>query len=171
MDHIVLIGMPGSGKSTIARRLSGILSLPFLDGDTEIEKRTGETLSATIARIGLQGFLRLKEQRLLSLSLAVTVFAPGGSSVYSPAAMSYMKSNALTIYLEVPLKDLQNRTGSLEKRGVVIRNGQSFEDLYRERVPLYLQYADLTLDARNLSADEVLERLLPQITSLGIARS
>ena len=126
MDHIVLIGMPGSGKSTIARRLSGILSLPFLDGDTEIEKR-------------LQGFLRLEEQTILSLSLAGTVFAPGGSSVYSPAAMSYMKSNALTIYLEVPLKDLQNRTGSLEKRGVVIRNGQSFEDLYRERVPLYLQ--------------------------------
>ena len=171
MNHLVLIGMPGSGKSTIARALSGALSLPYLDGDTAIEKRTGEPLHATVARLGLDAFLRLEEETILSLDLNHTVFAPGGSAVYSRAAMEHMKRGALTVYLRVPRDLLEKRAGPLSQRGVIIRDGQSFQDLCNEREPLYVQYADLILDTDDLPVDALIEKLLPRIHQAGIVRS
>lgn len=171
MDHIVFIGMPGCGKSTLASAIASCTPLRFVDGDAEIEKRTGEPLSVTLSRLGQEAFLRLEEEALVSLPLSGTVFAPGGSAVYSPDAMAHMKRNALTVYLHVPLETLEKRVGPLDARGVVMHCGSSFEDLYRERAPLYARYADLTLETEGLTVREVLEQLLPRLESLGIARS
>ena len=171
MNHIVFIGMPGCGKSTIARALTSRIPFRYVDGDAEIERRTREPLSATLSRLGADGFLRLEEETILSLPLEGTVFAPGGSAVYSARAMAHMKQDALTVYLRVPLETLEKRVGPLDARGVVIRSGKSFADLYCERAPLYMRYADLTLETKDLTVDEVLEQLLPHLKPLGIARS
>ncbi|MBR2288524.1 MAG: shikimate kinase [Clostridia bacterium] len=168
-NHLVLIGMPASGKTTLALALSSLTSLPFLDGDQEIERRTGERLETIISRLGIDGFLKLEEETLLSLDLKSCVFSPGGSAVYSKNAMAHVTDGAFTLCLDAPLTVLEKRMGDPVARGVIMRPGQTLEDLYLERESLYHAYADLILSTGDHTVPELVHELLPRLRDLGLA--
>lgn len=157
MKNIVLIGMPGSGKSTIGVVLAKVLGYEFLDSDLVIQKREGRLLSEIIEQEGVDGFLAIENDVNKSLNVDRTVIATGGSAVYGKEAMEHLKKNGTVIYLRLGYKTLRRRLGSLKKRGVVLHKGQTFRMLYDERTPLYEQYADLIIDEENKTIRETLQ--------------
>ncbi|MEE1196147.1 MAG: shikimate kinase [Lachnospiraceae bacterium] len=157
MKNIVLIGMPGSGKSTIGVVLAKVLGYEFLDSDLVIQKRENRLLSEIIEQEGVDGFLKIENDVNKSLDVERTVIATGGSAVYGKEAMEHLKETGTVIYLRLAYKPLRRRLGSLKKRGVVLRKGQTFRMLYEERTPLYEQYADLIIDEENRTIRETLQ--------------
>ena len=145
MSNIILIGMPASGKSTVGVILAKLLGFDFIDTDLLIQKREKKRLSQIIASRGIDGFLEAEEAACLSVKTDQCVIATGGSVVYSEAAVSHLKTLGTFVYLEVDFGTLQSRLNDIERRGVVLRPGQTLEQLYQERVPLYRRYADLTV--------------------------
>lgn len=145
MDNLILTGMPGSGKSTVGVLLAKALGMDFLDSDLLIQKRTGELLSETIAREGIDGFLEIEEDVNASLMCTNSVIATGGSAVFGKRAMDHFRSIGRVVYLEVPVGELASRLGDLDERGVVHQPGQTLKDILEERTPLYKRYADLTV--------------------------
>ena len=142
----ILIGMPGCGKSCMGRAVSKKLGLRHIDSDRIIEKRTGKRLSEIIAEEGVEAFKKIEEDTLLSMKLENAVFSTGGSAVYYPRAMEYLKSIGTVVYIYCSYEVIEERLGDLSKRGVVMRDGQTLRDLYEERTKLYKQYADITVD-------------------------
>ena len=159
-ENLILIGMPGSGKSTLGKQLAKALHMRFMDADRAIEKETGEPLQKTIDRDGPEAFLRVEERVLLSLCVSGCVLATGGSAVYSDAAMKHLKTAGRAVYLSVPFSEIQARLADFSGRGIVLKNGCGLKDAYLERMPLYEKYADITVDCAGLSADECLNALL-----------
>lgn len=153
-DNIVLIGMPSSGKSTIGVVLAKSLGYRFIDSDLVIQERTGLLLSEIIDGQGLDAFIQIENEANASLDCHKSVIATGGSVVYGREAMEHLKSIGTVVYIEHSLEELIERIGDLTKRGVAIKTGQTFKDLYEERVPLYEKYADITISAKNLSIRE-----------------
>ena len=145
VSNIILIGMPASGKSTVGVILAKLLGFDFIDTDLLIQKREKKRLSEIIASRGIDGFLDAEEAACLSVKAEQCVIATGGSVVYSEAAVSHLKTLGTFVYLEVDFGTLQSRLNDIEGRGVVLRPGQTLEQLYQERVPLYRRYADLTV--------------------------
>lgn len=159
MECIVLIGMPASGKSSVGRRLAARLLCPFIDGDDLIRARTGMPLDEIIAREGADGFLQIEQDVLLSLAPeGRAVIAPGGSAVYSAAAMAHLRSLGKVVYLSLAEEEIARRIPDFTARGVVMR-GATLKELYEERVPLYERYADLTIAADGKTADELAKEL------------
>lgn len=146
MKNIVLIGMPGSGKSTIGVVLAKILGYEFLDSDLEIQKREKRRLSQIIESEGTEGFLKIENDVNCSINPEQTVIATGGSAIYGAQAMEHLGQIGTIIYLKLEYKDLEQRLGDLKNRGVVLKDGQTLLDLYQERVPLYEKYAHITID-------------------------
>ncbi|QDT39026.1 shikimate kinase [Stratiformator vulcanicus] len=144
-DNVSLIGMPGSGKSTVGRPLAARLGYRFVDTDEVMETGEGMRLSEIMAAHSPAGFLEIEENYLLSLSGPHDVFSTGGSVVYLDRGMAHLKSLGPVIYLDVPLDVLNQRLSDLEARGVVIAPGKSVADLEAERRPLYEKWADLTI--------------------------
>lgn len=140
-----LIGMPGVGKSCMARAVAGRLGMRALDGDRLITERVGMPLFKILEERGLDGFKRLEEETLLSVEGDRILLATGGSAVYYPRVMEHCKKNGRIIYLAASLPVLLRRLGDFSKRGIVLREGQTIADLYRERVALYEKYADVTV--------------------------
>lgn len=159
MENITLIGMPGSGKSTVGVLLAKELGFRFVDTDLLIQEQEGCLLRDIIAREGAEGFERIENQVNAGVQVQYTVIAPGGSVVYCPEAMKHFKEISLVVYLRIGLGSLKARLGDLEARGVVLKNGMTLDALYAERVPLYERYADLTVDVDELSLGQVLEQL------------
>lgn len=145
-DNIILIGMPASGKSTVGVVLAKLLGYDYVDTDLLIQRRTGMHLSEIIRDSGIEGFLAVEEAACLSLQAKNSVVATGGSVVYSEAAMAHLKANGYVIYLKVDCQTIRERLHDIQGRGVVLRPGQTLDDLYAERTPLYQKYADLTVD-------------------------
>lgn len=164
--NIVLIGMAGSGKSSIGGQLALILSRPFIDTDDLIEAAASCTLQNIIATKGLRYFRTLEENVLLGLTLSNHVIATGGSSVYSRNGILHLKKNSIIIYLDVELELLVARINNFDSRGLVKLPEQSFSDLYEERVPLYRQYADYVFPCRNMGEEQVCRELLRYLTDL-----
>jgi shikimate kinase len=134
--NLTLIGMPGSGKSTVGRLLAKRFSLTFLDTDTLIETSEGKRLEEIIQQHGLQGFLVIEARYLRELHCDRTLIAPGGSAVYDDQAMEHLRQLGPVVYLDVPLAEIEARVGDLQKRGVVIAPGRTVADLYAHvRVP------------------------------------
>lgn len=159
-DNVVLIGMPGVGKSTIGVLLAKAMSSSFIDTDVFIQAQEGRRLQDIIDRDGLDAFRRLEEQHILSLQCRGHVIATGGSVVYSERAMQHLKASGLVLYLSLPLPLLTNRVTNLDSRGVVMAPGQSLASLYEERQPLYERYADLMIDCENLNHEQVVARAM-----------
>jgi shikimate kinase len=153
--NIILIGMPGVGKSTVGVLLAKRLGLSFVDTDILIQVREGRSLQALIQAHGAAEFCRIEENHLLSLALAGHVIAPGGSVVYSPRAMAHLKTNGIAVHLDIAVERLKRRLDNVDARGVVIAPGQTIEALYAERRPLYLRYADATIATDGLTPDQV----------------
>ena len=162
-DNIVLIGMPGCGKSSLGVVLAKALGYRFMDSDLVIQEKEGRLLSEIIEQEGLTGFERIEEKINASIEASRTVIATGGSVIYGPAAMKHLHDIGSVVYLKLPLKEIEGRLGDLSQRGVAVRPGQTLGSLYEERVPLYEKYADITVDVYGLdirnSVLEVIQRL------------
>ena len=141
-----LIGMPGCGKSCMGKALASKLKMRFIDGDRLIEKNTGKKLQDLINEFGIEKFKKIEEETLLSINDDNAILAPGGSAVYYDNVMKHFKSLGKIVYLYVELPIIKERLGDFSKRGVVLKEGQTLEDLYNERVKLYKKYADITLN-------------------------
>lgn len=166
--NIVLVGMPGCGKSTVGVLLAKALCMDFVDTDVVLQVREGAPLSAIIAREGLGGFLRREEEAVLALSCDGAVIATGGSVVYGARAMEKLKAGGKVVYLELPLPALEKRLGDLRARGVALRDGQTLSDLYAERVPLYEAAADALVPTLGLTAAETVETVIARLRGMGL---
>lgn len=153
--NIVLIGMPGAGKSTVGVVLAKRLGFDFLDTDVLIQARQGLRLQEIIDAEGLAAFRQIEEATLLSLSCRRTVVATGGSAVYSEAAMGALKANGTIVFLDTPLEELMLRVRDMDTRGMVIDPGETFPDLFARRLPLYRRWAGLIVDDRGKSVEEL----------------
>ncbi|MCR4675423.1 MAG: shikimate kinase [Lachnospiraceae bacterium] len=160
MKNIVLIGMPASGKSTIGVILAKVMGMDFLDADLVIQKREKKRLADIIEEVGVEGFLKVEEEALLSIETNhPTVIATGGSAVYSEKGMGHLKEDAKVVYLEVSLEDLKQRLSNIKDRGVVVKNGQGVEDIYKERLPLYECYQDITISEAGKTPEDIVEEI------------
>lgn len=154
-NSIILIGMPGAGKSTVGVVLAKLCGLDFLDTDLAIQSHAGATLQAILESEGYLHLRQLEEIVLLDVNLGRSVVATGGSVVYSEAAMQRLQSAGPVVYLQADLATLEQRVASAPLRGIASDAGQSFVELYAERTPLYERYADITVDATAGPADTV----------------
>lgn len=144
-DNLILIGMPGAGKSVVGKRVAERLGYPFLDLDDVIQTTEQRTLRELIETHGFDEFLEIEARYARELDCRRSVIATGGSVVYRPDAMEALKALGTVIYLSVPLAVLKKRLADLRQRGVVIAKGRTIRDLFHERTPLYEQYADVTV--------------------------
>ncbi len=141
-----LIGMPGCGKSCMGKYISSKLKMKFIDGDKLIEQKYGKKLHELIDEFGQDGFKKIEEEVLLSVNEDNVILAPGGSAVYYDSVMQHCKKLGKIIYLYVGLPVLKERLGDFSKRGVVLKPGQTIDELYNERIVLYEKYADIKIN-------------------------
>jgi len=154
-SNVVLIGMPASGKSTVGVILAKALGCGFIDTDILIQTSENRCLEEIIQEKGTDGFRSIEETRICGLDVTRHVIATGGSAVYSPAAMEHLACRGLVVHLDVALADLRERLGDLDARGVLYAPGQDLAGLYGERLPLYRQWADISIDCRGRSAGRI----------------
>lgn len=146
MNNVILIGMPGAGKSTVGVVLAKRLGYSFTDSDLIIQQQTGKLLHQLIEEKGEAGFLMLEDEINASLQLERHVIATGGSVIYGQKAMEHFQKTGVVVYLKLPYEELKERLGDLHQRGVVLKKGFTLCDLYQERSPLYEKYADIVID-------------------------
>ncbi len=158
-DNIILIGMPGAGKSTVGVVLAKKLGYAFVDADLVIQSREGKLLHELIAERGVEGFWKLEEAVGESIETVRTVIATGGSAVYGEKAMAHYRQIGTVVYLSLPLQAIRERLGDLTERGVTLRDGQDLDGLYAERQPLYEKYADITVNCEGFSIREIVEKI------------
>lgn len=155
--NIILIGMPGCGKSTIGVLLAKAMQYSFIDCDLIIQKNCGMNLQEIIDSKGLEAFLAAEEAALCGIAETDSVIATGGSAVYSERAMKHLKKDAVTLYVSLPCSEIERRLTNIKTRGVAIAKGKSISSLYEERCPLYERYADIILDADKLDIEDTVE--------------
>lgn len=164
--NIVLIGMPGVGKSTVGVILAKVLGYQFIDADLVIQKRENRLLHEIISEEGLDGFLKAEENAnvYIAQNEEKSIVATGGSVVYCEKAMQELKKTGRVIYLELEYDQLKKRLGNLKGRGVVLKDGQDLRGLYEERIPLYEKYADLTVNEKNLDVEQTLQKIVDRLS-------
>lgn len=145
MKNIILIGMPGAGKSTVGVVLAKRLGYRFVDSDLVLQEKYGKLLHELIEQYGVEKFWKMEEEVNASLNLEQSVIATGGSAVYGTKAMERLAQGGTVVYLELPYEEIADRLGDLSARGVTMRPGQTLKDLYGERIPLYEKYAHVTV--------------------------
>ena len=160
VDNMILIGMPGSGKSTVGVILAKVLGYGFIDSDLVIQEKEGRLLPEIMEEEGIDGFIQIENRVNSSLAAKHSVIATGGSVVYGREAMEHLGRIGKIIYLKLPYEELTTRLGNLKCQGVVHRDGQTLKELYEERVPLYEKYADFTVDENGLGVEETLEQIV-----------
>ena len=159
-NNIVLIGMPGVGKSTIGVVLAKMLGYDFIDADLVIQEKEKKLLREIIAEVGAEGFIEVENRVNSSIEAEHAIIATGGSVVYGAEAMAHLKEIGTVLYLKLPYEELQKRLREIKGRGVVLKDGQTLKDLYEERVPLYEKYADLTVDEERCSIEQTIDKIL-----------
>lgn len=163
MQNIILIGMPGAGKSTVGIVLAKALGYKFIDTDLVIQEDQGMLLQSIIEKYGSKGFNTIENNVISSIKTDKSVIATGGSAVYGAEAMQNLKSSGNILYLELPLNEIKKRLGNLERRGVSMEKGQTLETLYNERIPLYEKYSDLTIHCNKLQIREIINIIIKQL--------
>jgi shikimate kinase len=162
-SNIILIGMPGSGKSTVGVILARLTARDFVDTDVLIQTQQGRTLQDIVDRDGYLALRGIEENVILKLDCRDHVIATGGSAVYSPAAMAHVKSHGIAVFLHVDLPTLRSRVDDYDTRGLAKRLDQSLDDLFTERFALYRKYADITVDCIGLTHEEVCARIIREL--------
>ncbi|NOY13595.1 MAG: shikimate kinase [Deltaproteobacteria bacterium] len=162
--NLILIGMPGAGKSTVGVILAKRLGYHFIDTDLIIQAQEQCRLQQIIDRRGLDAFRKIEEQVLLGLNTRRCVIATGGSVIYSREGIEAIGRSGTLVYLQVPLAELQLRIADMGRRGLVMSKGQSFAQLYATRTPLYRKFADLSIPCSGLNAEQVAARIEAGVT-------
>lgn len=165
-DNIVLIGMPGVGKSTVGVILAKVLGYAFLDADLVIQEQEGKRLREIIEEVGTNGFIEVENRVNAGLACSKTIIATGGSVIYGKEAMEHLKEIGTIVYLEVSFPTLEKRLSDIKGRGVVLKEGQTLYDLYEERTPLYEKYADVRVLEEGLNVEETVEQLAMKLQNL-----
>lgn len=153
--NIILIGMPGAGKSTVGVLLAKRLGYHFVDTDLLLQTRQKCRLQQIIAQVGPEAFKTIEADVLCGLEATHSVIATGGSAVYSERAIVHLKKLGQLVFIEIPLQELLGRVNDMDNRGLVIGPGETYEQLYEERQPLYNKYADLTIPGGGLTVEAV----------------
>lgn len=168
--NIVLIGMPGSGKSTVGRPLASQIGFGFIDTDHSIEHGEKKPLSAVLAGATRDDFLKLEARYVQQLDCENCVISTGGSVVYNEEGMAHLRALGMIIFLDIDLVTLEGRLDDLAARGVVIEPGHTIADLARERRPLYERYADLTIPCGNDLPESNAKRVIDAVRNSFPAR-
>ncbi len=165
-SNIILIGMPTSGKSTVGVIIAKILGYRFIDADIVIQEEDGRKLAEIIAEEGIDGFINIENRINAGISAEKTVIATGGSVIYGKDAMEHYREIGTIVYLKVDMDTLKKRLHHAKQRGVVMRKGQTLDDLYIERTALYEEYADITVDESDSTLEEVVEKVVEAIKNI-----
>jgi shikimate kinase len=160
--NIILIGMPGSGKSTVGVILAKLTSLGFADTDVLIQTSEGRSLQEIVDTDGYMALRKIEEEILLRLDCCNHVIATGGSAVYSHSAMEHLKPGGFVVFLDVDMATLESRIRDFENRGLAKRPDQTFSDLFEERRHLYAKYADIVLTCAELTHEQVCTRIIAE---------
>jgi len=162
--NIILIGMPGSGKSTVGVILAKMMARPYLDTDILIQLVEGRTLQEIVDQQGHMALRAIEERVLLDVRCDSHIIATGGSAAYSSKAMIHLKKNGIIVFLDSDLPTLKSRISNYETRGLAKRPEQSFADLFKERLELYTRYADLAIANNDVSQEEIAETIIRELT-------
>lgn len=166
--NIVLIGMPSCGKSVTGVILAKILNKQYIDADLLIQEKTGRGLQDIINNDGIDAFKKIEEEVLLSIDVTNCVIATGGSAVYYDSAMRHLSEEGVVIYIDVPLPDIKKRLSNIKTRGVAMGKGQTLDDLYALRKPLYEKYAEITVDSNNKNTmEDTVEKMVAKLLGSG----
>lgn len=160
MSNIVLIGMPGCGKSTVGVILAKTLGIGFVDTDLIIQQQEKRLLQNIIDTNGIEYFLDCEARAVKSLDCDNCVIATGGSVVYREDAVEHLKKNGKVIYLDVPLGEIKKRLNNISTRGIAAQKNDTIDDIYNERVCLYNKYADITLKLDGISVEQTVEKIV-----------
>ncbi len=168
MKNIILIGMPGCGKSTLGVLLAKNLGLGFTDTDIVIQNRTGELLCQTLERRGVKALLEEERQAILSLDMAEQgVIATGGSAVLREDSMAHLKKNGVCVYLYLPYDEINKRINNRATRGIAAEDGETLQDIYNFRSPYYRKYADITLDCSRSDIESNVKKVIDAVEKYG----
>lgn len=163
MKNVVLIGMPGCGKSTIGVILAKVLGYNFVDSDLLIQEQEKCLLKDIIERDGLEGMIAIEEQVNADIKIENAVIATGGSVIYGARAMEHLREIGVVVYLRLSYETIEERLDNIRQRGVVFREGQTLKSLYEERCPLYEKYAHIIVDGEELGMEELMENIAVEI--------
>lgn len=161
--NISLIGMPSCGKSTVGVLLAKAAGMNFVDTDVVIQARQGRSLQTIIAEEGLEAFRQIEAATIAGLDVSAHVIATGGSAVYSETAMAHLQAGGAVVYLDRPLEVIRAHVGDTRRRGVVMQPGQSIDELYAERLPLYERWADVRIDCGHRPHEQIVEDILASL--------
>ncbi|MCQ4637358.1 shikimate kinase [Anaerovorax odorimutans] len=163
MENLILVGMPACGKSITGVVLAKTMRKNFVDTDLLIQEREQRPLQEIIDTDGISYFKQAEEAVLLQLDADNTVISTGGSAIYYPRAIEHLKKKGRIVYLKVSLKTVEQRLNNIKTRGVAMKKGDTIEDLYKRRVPLYEKYADITIEADDLPVEETVEKIMESV--------
>ncbi len=161
--NITLIGMPGAGKSTVGVLLAKSMLMDFVDTDLLIQRKYNMSLCEFIGKYGEEEFKKAENDIISSLECENTVIATGGSAVYGDEGMKHLSKISCIVYLKVPVESLNERLSNIKTRGVVMRKGESVEELFERRAPLYEKYAQITVDCSSLRAEECVDAIIKKL--------
>lgn len=164
--NIVLIGMPGVGKSTIGVVLAKLIGYQFIDADLVIQQKAGKLLHEIIKEEGTDGFLEIEGRINSEIEAERAIIATGGSVVYEKNAMEHYKKTGIIVYLHVSFPILEKRLKDIKGRGVVLKSGQDLQALYAERTPLYESYADIVVEEENMGVEDTVEALIEKLRQI-----
>jgi shikimate kinase len=163
MKNIIIIGMPGAGKSTVGVILAKTLGMNFTDTDIVIQETSGRLLQEIIDTEGPESFLKTEENAILSLQGQNAVIATGGSVVFSGRAMKHLKRDGVVLYLAISFEEMARRLNNITTRGIVLVAGQSLRDMYNQRIPLYEKYADITIGCSGDDFENVVAKAVDEL--------
>lgn len=163
--NIVLIGMPGAGKSTIGVLLAKAMNYDFLDADLVIQQKYNKKLYEIINDEGIEAFLKIEDETISNINVKGTVIATGGSAIFGENAMKNMKKDGVVVYLKLSCEEIVKRVNNIKTRGIAMSEGKSISDIYNERIPLYEKYADITIDAEGTGVEEAVSLVYDKIVN------
>ena len=163
MKNIVLIGMPGAGKSTVGVLLAKSLLSDFCDTDLIIQRECKKSLCEIIAADGTEAFVQTENRIIAAQRFENCVVATGGSVVYGKEAMENLRQNGTVVYLKVDCDELEKRICNIRTRGIAMKDGTTIAELFAERAPLYEKYADITVDCTQLTPEECVDAIVEKL--------
>lgn len=159
-NNIILIGMPGCGKSTVGVLLAKTLLKGFCDTDLLIQEREGTELYKIIGERGTAEFARIENEVVASVKASNCVIATGGSVIFGEDAMKNLKELGTVVYIKLPLAEIERRVKNITTRGIVMEPGETLASVYDQRTPLYEKYADIIVPCKRAPLEKTVERII-----------